>query len=109
MLSFSPVVGIRTPPTPRPQASVAPSFGSGGRGTLAGEKGGERVPIPTRGHTLWYSFYVCTLWVTGTMWACSSEAHAQNHSLWMANYLTAYRYRTAFDVIINNISAGHKT
>jgi len=39
-----------------------PPFGSGGRGTLAGERGGGRVPIPTRGHTLWYSIYVCTLW-----------------------------------------------
>ncbi len=26
------------------------------------EKGG--VPIPTRGHTLWYSMYICTLWGT---------------------------------------------
>jgi hypothetical protein len=29
------------------------------RGTLAGERGGGRVPIPTRGHTMWYS--ICTL------------------------------------------------
>ncbi len=35
-----------------------PPFGSGGRGTLAGERGGVRVPIPTRGHTLWYSLYM---------------------------------------------------
>jgi hypothetical protein len=27
-------------------------FGSGGRGTLAGESGDGRVPIPTRGHTV---------------------------------------------------------
>jgi hypothetical protein len=50
VLSFSPVVGIGTPPTPRPQASVPPPFGSGGSGTLAGERGGRKVPIPTRGH-----------------------------------------------------------
>ncbi len=30
----------------------------GGRGTVAGERGVGRVPIQTRGHTLWYSFYV---------------------------------------------------
>jgi hypothetical protein len=30
-------------------------------GTLAGERKGGRVPILTRGHTLWYSFYICTL------------------------------------------------
>ncbi len=43
MLSFFPVVGIGTPPTPHPQASVPPSPGSGGRSTLAGERrvGGE--------------------------------------------------------------------
>ncbi len=40
VLCFSPFVGIGTP---------------GGRGTLAGERGVGRVPIPTRGHTLWYS------------------------------------------------------
>ncbi len=33
--------------------------GSGGRGTL--ERGVGRVPIPTRGHTLWYSLYIRTL------------------------------------------------
>ncbi len=35
----------------------------GGRGTLAGERGVSRGPIPTRGHTLWYSLYVRTLWL----------------------------------------------
>jgi hypothetical protein len=43
-------------PTPHPQAFVPPPFGSGGRGTLAGERGGGRVPISTRGHTLWFFF-----------------------------------------------------
>jgi len=41
VLSFSPVVGIGTPPTPHPQASVPIPLGSGGRGTLAGESGWE--------------------------------------------------------------------
>ncbi len=42
--------------------SVPAPFGSGGRGTLAGESGDGRVTIPTGGHTLWYSLYipVCT-------------------------------------------------
>ncbi len=35
-----------------------PAFGSEGRGTLAGERGGGRVSIPTRRHTLWYSIYM---------------------------------------------------
>jgi hypothetical protein len=53
---------IGTPPTPHPQASVPPfPPGSGGRGTLAGGRGVGRVPIPTRGQTLWYSLYIRTL------------------------------------------------
>ncbi len=47
-------------PNPSPAGECAPSFGSVGRGTLAGERGGGRVPIPTRGHTLWYSI-MCVL------------------------------------------------
>ncbi len=47
------------PPTPP---------GSGGRGTFAGERGGGRVPIPTRGHTLWYSLYIRTLCLL--LWDC---------------------------------------
>jgi hypothetical protein len=38
VLSISPVVGIGTPPTPHPQASVPPR-GSGGRGKFASERG----------------------------------------------------------------------
>ncbi len=57
-------------PTPHPQMSVPPPFGSGGRGTLAGDRGAGRVPVPTRGHTLWYSIYICTLWGGG----CNSPA-----------------------------------
>ncbi len=48
----SPAVSVPTPPPPT---------GSGVRDTLAGERGGGRVPIPTRGHTMWYSTYTCTL------------------------------------------------
>jgi len=38
-----------SPPSPHPQASVPPAPCFRGRGTLAGEKGVGRVPIPTRG------------------------------------------------------------
>ncbi len=37
-------------------------FASRGRDTLACGRGGGGIPIPTRGHTLWYSRYICTLW-----------------------------------------------
>jgi hypothetical protein len=61
-LGFSPVVGIGPPPTPHPQASVPPPPPAlGGGRPLAGERGVGRVPILTRGHTLWYSFYIRTL------------------------------------------------
>jgi hypothetical protein len=51
------------PPPPSPAGECVPPFGSGGGGgahSLAGEGGG--VPIRTRGQTLWYSRYTCTLW-----------------------------------------------
>jgi hypothetical protein len=40
-----------------------PPLVPGGRGTLTGERGGWRVPITTRGHTLWYSVNTCTVYV----------------------------------------------
>jgi hypothetical protein len=52
------------PPNTSPAGECAPPR-SGGRGTLAGERGVGRVPIPTRGHTLWYSLYIRTLWGGG--------------------------------------------
>ncbi len=49
-------------PNPSPAGECAPSLWFRGEGHT-GERGGGRVPIPTtRGHTLWYSIYVCTLW-----------------------------------------------
>jgi hypothetical protein len=61
VLSFSPVVGIGTPTTPHPQASVPPWFRGEGH-TRWRERGWDRgrVPIPARGHTLWYSVNICT-------------------------------------------------
>ncbi len=49
-------------PNPSHASECAPPpLGSGGRGTHAGERGGGRVPIPTRGHRLWYSLYIYVL------------------------------------------------
>ncbi len=39
VLSFSPVVGFGTPPTPHPQATMPPPLASEGRGTLGGDEG----------------------------------------------------------------------
>jgi hypothetical protein len=41
-------------PNPSPIGECAPPPFFWGWGTLAGETGVGRVPIPTRGHTLWY-------------------------------------------------------
>jgi hypothetical protein len=52
-----------SPPTPHPQARVwtpPPLFGWGGGHTRLRERGWG-VPIPTRGHTLWYSVFISTL------------------------------------------------
>jgi hypothetical protein len=48
-------------PLTRRRVCPLPSPRSGGRGTLAGERRVGRVPSPTRGHTRWYSLYICTL------------------------------------------------
>ena len=56
-----PLVGIGTPPSRRLVCPLPPV--SGGRGTLTGEKGVGRVPIPTRGihcGTL-YMYVLCDL------------------------------------------------
>ncbi len=63
--SICPLVGIGTPP-PLAPGECPPPLWFGGRGTLGGEWGGGRVPISTRGHILWYSVYICTLWSTGS-------------------------------------------
>jgi len=47
--SVRPSSELGLPPTPHPQASVPLPLFLGGRGTLAGEKGVGRVPLPTRG------------------------------------------------------------
>jgi hypothetical protein len=44
---------------------VRPSPLVQGRGHSRLRERGWAVPIPTRGHTLWYSSYICTLWVRG--------------------------------------------
>jgi hypothetical protein len=61
VLGFLPSRRNWDPPLPHPQASVPPPFGSGGRDTLACGRGGGGLPIRTRGQTLWYFRYLCTL------------------------------------------------
>ncbi len=47
-------------PSPAGECIPPPPFGwGGGAFSLASERGGG-VPIPTRGHTLWYSLYIRT-------------------------------------------------
>jgi hypothetical protein len=49
-------------PHPLPQASVPPpTLWFRGEGTLACQRRVGGVPIPTRGHTLWYSVNISTL------------------------------------------------
>jgi hypothetical protein len=63
------------PPNPSPTGECAPPS-SAGRGTFAGERGVGRVPIPTRGHTLWYSVHIYVLcgWKTRKEWICCFSA-----------------------------------
>ncbi len=71
-------------PNPSPTAECVPSpLVPRGGDTLAGERRSGRVPIPTSGHTFWYSVYVRTLCckltgisgksVIGAMFTCSAS------------------------------------
>ncbi len=71
-------------PQPLTRSRVCPP-GSGGRGTLAGERGLGRVPITTRGHTLWFSLYVHTLWVARTGFC--NEAMGTIEYIWEGFFL----------------------
>jgi hypothetical protein len=102
--------GIGTPPTPRSQPSVPPLGLSqplsrqrvcpsekklplplpvlwGGAHSLARKGLGGRVPIPTRGHTLWYSLYICSLCLPHT-YECVLYAY------WSATLTYTFTYFT---------------
>ncbi len=68
MLSFFSNCRNWDSPTPHPQAGeCAPlHFGSGGGGAHSLGGDGLGIPIPTRGHTLWYSVFRSTLCLHGT-------------------------------------------
>ncbi len=51
-------------PNPSPAGKCAPPFGTGGWGTLAGERGGGRVPIPTRVLCI-YMYFVLSILFAG--------------------------------------------
>jgi hypothetical protein len=62
VLSFFPVVGIGDSPNPSPEGECAPSsFGSGGRGTHAGERGGGRESPFRRGDIHCGTLYIYVL------------------------------------------------
>ncbi len=65
-------LGLPQPLTRRRVCPTLPSPGFWGRASLAGERGVGRVPISTRGHTLWYSLYIvrtlCLLVHAGERW-----------------------------------------
>jgi hypothetical protein len=69
-----PLVGIGTPPQPPTRRLVCPLPPvSGGRGTLAFEKGVGKVPIPTRGihcGTL-YMYVLCVFFSQGSRTFCT--------------------------------------
>ncbi len=66
-------------PTPSPTGECAPPFRLVPGGTFACWRGSGGVPIPTRGHTLWYSIFIYVL--------CAVD-HLQGFSLgiWWSNW-----------------------
>jgi hypothetical protein len=70
-------------PQPVTRRRVCPPLpGSGGRGTLAGERGVGRVPIPTRGHTCGtlYIYVLCGVFSYSTKLSCGRR-HPQQAGL----------------------------
>ncbi len=51
-------------PQPLTCRRCPPTLWSGGRAHSLAREGVGRVPIPTRRHTLWHSFYICRYFVT---------------------------------------------
>ncbi len=54
---------------------------------LTDERGGGRVPIPTRGHTQWYSVYVCTLWSSPLIDKTFSHLHLNEKFSYLVPYI----------------------
>jgi hypothetical protein len=71
-------LGLPQPLTRRPVCPPPP--GSGGRGTLVGEREVGRVPGPTRGHNLWFSLYIRTLWAVHCSVQCLKRGEGSCHS-----------------------------
>ncbi len=74
-------LGLHQPPTRR-RVYPQPGFGSRGGGTLACGRGGGRVPIPTNGHTLWYSICICTLCCRSSSGGCDRMEGKQPDHMW---------------------------
>jgi hypothetical protein len=51
-----------------------------GGGTLACRIGGGGVPVRTRGQTLWYSRYICPLWMERFVWCMYRTRHHMQKS-----------------------------
>jgi hypothetical protein len=88
-----PLVGIGTLPTPFSPAGVPLPPETGGGGTLACGWGVGGSPNSDKGHTLWYSLYVRTLWAGRNLRllqlpiALTTEAELQN----VGKFSTVYR------------------
>ncbi len=100
-------LGLPQPITGR--RGLPPPLQFRGRGTFAGERGGGRVPIPTRGHILWYSVYIYTYFVrctlrtktTGNVHFCTRRM--QNKKItFIKIYCTVYSVRYMYGFFLMN-------
>ncbi len=88
LFSSRPNCQIGTPhPLTRRRVCLTPLW-FGWRDTLTCGRGGRGVPIPTRGQTLWYSRFVCTLWMAVSAHVCQQ---AYSNTLCSPQFKSVYK------------------
>jgi hypothetical protein len=99
---FSSRPELGQPPPPHPQANTSPPLWFRGTGTLSCGRGWGGVPIRTRRQTLWYSRYICTLWVRVSDHKYTKVYHSPLMTDWVSLtwYFTEPRINTLSKVII---------
>ncbi len=80
-------------PSPAGECASCSLWFRGDGNTLAGERGGGRVPIPTRGHALWYSIFI--LYMYTLCHGVKNIRRKRPHWIPLRNRVNRLQYRLA--------------